>query len=254
MNFGQRLRQLRTERDLTQAELAKLLSIGESTISFYESNKRQPDFDTLIKLSNFFNVSIDFLLGRTDESNKFIQNTKTIPLLGTIRAGIPLLAEENWIEEIALPAGIKADFALQVEGESMIYAGIFPGDIAFFKQSETATNGQIVAAGVVEETWKANLKFYVKTNGKAFLRSANPKYKDIEITPQHKIIGIMTGLVRHNPPSMTDYISLVITKDEFENSWIETIETALSLGMSPIHVKQLIEIQATLSKMIKPNE
>ncbi|GAV21572.1 LexA family protein [Carboxydothermus pertinax] len=253
MNFGQRLRQLRTERDLTQAELARLLSIGESTISFYESNKRQPDFDTLIKLSNFFNVTIDFLLGRTNENNKPI-STKAIPLLGVIRAGIPILAEENWIEEIALPAGIKADFALQVEGDSMIYAGIFPGDIAFFKQSETALNGQVVAAGVVEETWKANLKFYVKTNGKAFLRSANPKYKDIEVTSQHKIIGTMTGLVRHNPPSMTEYISLIISKDEFENSWIETIETALSLGMSPLHVKQLLEIQATLSKMIKTNE
>lgn len=48
MNFGERLRQIRKEKGLTQAEVAKLLSIGESTISFYESGKRQPDYETLI--------------------------------------------------------------------------------------------------------------------------------------------------------------------------------------------------------------
>ncbi|MBW2672110.1 MAG: helix-turn-helix domain-containing protein [Deltaproteobacteria bacterium] len=65
MNFGNRLRQLRKEKGLTQAELAKLLSIGESTISFYESGKRQPDYETLIRIADLFNVSVDYLLGRT---------------------------------------------------------------------------------------------------------------------------------------------------------------------------------------------
>lgn len=69
MNFGVRLRELRKERGLTQAELAKLLSIGESTISFYESGKRQPDYETLIRLADFFNVSVDYLIGRTDDKN-----------------------------------------------------------------------------------------------------------------------------------------------------------------------------------------
>lgn len=69
MNFGVRLRELRKERGLTQAELAKLLSIGESTISFYESGKRQPDYETLIRLADFFNVSVDYLIGRTDNKN-----------------------------------------------------------------------------------------------------------------------------------------------------------------------------------------
>jgi len=65
LNFGNRLRQLRKEKGLTQAELAKLLSIGESTISFYESGKRQPDYETLIRIADLFNVSVDYLLGRT---------------------------------------------------------------------------------------------------------------------------------------------------------------------------------------------
>ena len=66
MNFGERLRQIRKEKGLTQAEVAKLLSIGESTVSFYESGKRQPDYETLVRLSEAFKVSTDFLLGKTN--------------------------------------------------------------------------------------------------------------------------------------------------------------------------------------------
>lgn len=65
MNFGNRLRKLRNEKNLTQAELAKILAIGESTISFYESNKRQPDYDTLTRFADFFDVSVDYLLCRS---------------------------------------------------------------------------------------------------------------------------------------------------------------------------------------------
>lgn len=66
MNFGERLRQIRKEKGLTQAEVAKLLSIGESTVSFYESGKRQPDYETLVRLSEAFKVSTDFLLCKTN--------------------------------------------------------------------------------------------------------------------------------------------------------------------------------------------
>jgi len=54
MTFGKKLRNLRIQKDLTQAELAKLMDLGESTISFYESDKRQPDYETLKKIAIFF--------------------------------------------------------------------------------------------------------------------------------------------------------------------------------------------------------
>ncbi|MDD2477270.1 MAG: helix-turn-helix transcriptional regulator [Dysgonamonadaceae bacterium] len=66
MGFGKKLRKLRIEKGLTQADLAATLSLGESTISFYESNKRQPDYETLTKIADLFKVSTDYLLGRTD--------------------------------------------------------------------------------------------------------------------------------------------------------------------------------------------
>ncbi|QGU00302.1 hypothetical protein SYNTR_1708 [Candidatus Syntrophocurvum alkaliphilum] len=61
-NFGKRLKILREAHYLSQAELAKALSVSRSTISSYENDARHPDYDTLIKIAEFFDVSIDYLL------------------------------------------------------------------------------------------------------------------------------------------------------------------------------------------------
>lgn len=66
-SLGERLAALRREKELSQAELAKLLNMGQSTIAMYERNKRTPDPATLKRLADFFNVSVDYLLGRTDK-------------------------------------------------------------------------------------------------------------------------------------------------------------------------------------------
>jgi transcriptional regulator with XRE-family HTH domain len=62
LTFGDRLRQLRSKKGLTQAELARVLSIGESTVSFYESGKRQPDYETLNRLADCFGCSVEYLV------------------------------------------------------------------------------------------------------------------------------------------------------------------------------------------------
>lgn len=65
--FGKRLRLLREEKDLTQIELAKILSLTNSTISQYEAGKRMPEQGILQKIADIFDVSVDYLLGRTDD-------------------------------------------------------------------------------------------------------------------------------------------------------------------------------------------
>ena len=65
-NFQTVLRQLRLEHNLTQDELATKLGISKSTVSMYENGNREPDFETMETIANFFNVDMDFLLGRTD--------------------------------------------------------------------------------------------------------------------------------------------------------------------------------------------
>lgn len=64
--FGKRLAALRREKGLSQAELAKLLNVAQSTIAMYESTRRTPDPVTLKRLADFFNVSVDYLVGRTE--------------------------------------------------------------------------------------------------------------------------------------------------------------------------------------------
>ncbi len=61
-----RLRQLRTERGLSQIRLAMELSVSQHTISRYETGEREADYATLIRIADFFGVSVDYLLGRTD--------------------------------------------------------------------------------------------------------------------------------------------------------------------------------------------
>ncbi len=62
-----RIKKLRKENDLSQRALAKKLNLSPSTIAMYETGDRKPDSDTLQKIANYFNVSVDYLLGNTDE-------------------------------------------------------------------------------------------------------------------------------------------------------------------------------------------
>lgn len=67
--FGQRLKQLREEKELSQQELAKLFSLSQSTIAYYELDKKQPSQKTLQRLAEFFGCTVDYILGRTDIRN-----------------------------------------------------------------------------------------------------------------------------------------------------------------------------------------
>ena len=61
-----RIKELRKQIGMTQASLAKVLKVSDRTVGFYETGGRDPDTDTLIRLADFFDVSVDYLLGRSD--------------------------------------------------------------------------------------------------------------------------------------------------------------------------------------------
>ncbi|KIP21093.1 HTH-type transcriptional regulator immR [Anoxybacillus ayderensis] len=67
--LGDRLKRLRLEKKLTQEELGKKINVTKVSISGYENGNRTPDTETLQKLADFFNVTTDYLLGRTDDPN-----------------------------------------------------------------------------------------------------------------------------------------------------------------------------------------
>ncbi len=67
MSFGERLRTLRTERKLNQSKCAEIFNISSSAVGSYERNEREPDYEHLVLFADFYKVSIDYLLCRTDE-------------------------------------------------------------------------------------------------------------------------------------------------------------------------------------------
>lgn len=97
MAFGNRLKTLREERGLSQVELAKILNIANSTLSLYESGSREPNFEILKKIANYFNVSTDYILGRNEVMSSQIENEKS----HNIDEKIMNLVKERFTDKIA---------------------------------------------------------------------------------------------------------------------------------------------------------
>lgn len=73
MQYYQRIRDLREDQDLTQDQLVKILKMHKTTYANYEQGKREPPFEFIIKLAKFYNVSIDYIAGITDNPEKLIK-------------------------------------------------------------------------------------------------------------------------------------------------------------------------------------
>lgn len=116
-----------------------------------------------------------------------------IPLLGTVTAGVPILATQQIEDYIALSGVSGANlFALHVMGDSMINAGIFDGDIVVVEQTPVAENGDIVVALINDE---ATVKRFYKENGQFRLQPENDKYEPI-IVDECAVLGKVKTLIR----------------------------------------------------------
>lgn len=135
-------------------------------------------------------------LSRSIINNKESMSIKTIPIIGEISAGTPILAEENKIGEIPIPESKynKDLFALKVNGDSMIDAGIFDGDIVVIDKNIEPKNGDI-GAFMVNET-EATVKFLDTISNKKYLIPANKNYNNIEITENTQPVGKVISLFR----------------------------------------------------------
>lgn len=185
--FSERLRQLRTARDLSQMEFSKQIGISKSSVNMYERGEREPGLETLEQIADYFNVDMDYLLGKTDIVNKArwgfpatnlmpIPAMDKIPLLGAIACGAPILAQEHIDDYVDKPAHIKADFSLTCKGDSMINARIFDGDIVYIRQQETVESGEIAAVLIDSE---ATLKRVRLFDDHISLEPENPQYRPI---------------------------------------------------------------------------
>jgi len=244
--FGYRLRQEREANKFSREEIAQKLNVSYWTIAKYELDERKPDIDTLLQLANIFDVSMDYLGGKTPLKTPLAPTVK-VPLLGTIRAGLPLLAEENCHYEVEVPSDLRADFALRVTGDSMSYVGICDGDIAVMRQGNTASHGMIVAAGIEDGDWQATLKFYIEERGQRLLRAANPDYSDIILNGHYKIIGYVVQILKE-PPSLNNYRQF-LTRNITDTKWQNVIMTAAKHGLSAEQIENMIDIFSVMARM-----
>lgn len=185
-----KLIELRKEKKLTQSDLAVVLGISRQAYSNYEAGKRQPDNETMLKLAEYFNVSVDYLLGRDDKPvsvppRKGIR----VPVYGEVAAGLPIEAIENfdsenpddW-EEISEDMARSGDFfALRIHGDSM-EPKISSGDIVIVRIQPDVENGETAIVKVNGDT--ATCKKIKKTPQGLMLISTNPDYEPMFYSKQ----------------------------------------------------------------------
>jgi repressor LexA len=132
-------------------------------------------------------------------SEEPVAAARTVPLVGRIAAGAPVLAEEHVEEFVAVPEGFADDaehFALTVTGDSMIGAGIFDGDMLVVRAQETAADGDIVAAllpGPAED--EATVKRLGHDGDRVMLIPENPAMEPFEMV-EGRILGKVVAVLR----------------------------------------------------------
>lgn len=207
--FSNNLKKLRKERGLTQKELADALGIAKSTISMYENNNREPDFETEELIADLFNVDMNTLRGKQTNLKSPIlsDDVITFPVVGDIAAGYDNLAVEDWSgETVDVPVSYlrgrnKSEFfVLNIKGDSM-YPLYHEGDkVLILKQSTLNRSGDIGAVMYNGEC--ATLKKIEYVPGEDWMRliPLNPNYipKTIEGVDLDncRVLGIPFVLIR----------------------------------------------------------
>ena len=221
---AERLNQIMEETGLRQTDIVRRcqpfcaqhnVKMNKSDISQYVSGKNLPNQDKLFVLGKALNVTEAWLMGydvpRRPEYIDNIshlkniiplpQSKKQVPLVGTIACGQPILAFEDTDENgnyefVDLPDGVKADFALKCQGDSMIHAGINNGDTVFVLHHSTVPNGAIAAVRLNDD---ATLKRVYYKPDSIILQPCNPMYEP-ETYSRHdlkemEVIGIATAVL-----------------------------------------------------------
>lgn len=186
----------------------KLKSRVREISRFYYQKGRMPSFAEIGEMLGLKSKNAVFKLVRRLEELKVVERDEKgrltpgsikfpIRMLGTVEAGFPSPAEEELADTMSLDDLLiqnhEATFLLRVSGDSMIEAGIMPGDMVIVNKGQTPKSGDIVIAEVDGE-W--TMKYLRKRGDVVALIPANAKYKPIKPKNELKIAGVVTAVVR----------------------------------------------------------
>jgi repressor LexA len=208
MDIGKLINQRRLALDLTLEEVGNAVGVSKSTVKKWEdgfiSNMKR---DKIAQLASVLKLSpVSLITGELiEESNKPLPNNiiplkkiRSVPIVGSIACGTPILAEQNYISSVLLPDNVNADFSLICRGDSMIDANIQDGDIVFIKETPMVENGEIAAVVIGEE---ATLKKVYYQNDTVTLLPANSTYEPLVYKKEEindiRICGKAVAVLRH---------------------------------------------------------
>lgn len=180
-----KIRELREKAGISQTELANKINVVRSTICQYEKGTREPSYEVLKKLADFFNVSVDYLLGRDEKTlaEKYpSEPIRALPIIGKIRAGYNGIAIEEFLDEMqeipqSVIKGYEMEdlFVLEVAGMSM-YPQFLEGDRVLVHRQTSVDSGDI--AVVLYNGDEATVKQVRYANGENWVEliPKNPEY------------------------------------------------------------------------------
>ena len=175
---------------------------------YYLDSRRMPTYSEMLRLFRLKSKNAVFKRVSQLVREGFIQKDasgrllpcgfqKPVRLLGLIKAGFPSPAEEETLDLMSLDEYLisnpQATYLLKVDGDSMLDAGIHPGDLVLIQRNLSPRNGDIVVA-CVDNEW--TLKYFEKHKGRVSLRAANKKYPVIEPQQELIIAGVVIANVR----------------------------------------------------------
>lgn len=180
-----KLKELRQGRNITQNKLAERLGLSRSTIAMYETGGSEPDLETLKAIASFFNVSVDYLMGREQKVDNNVRGMQMersvvkVPVYGTIPAGVPIeMIEDSYIEdEEEIPSdwlkGGNTYFCLKVKGKSMM-PKFEDGDTLILKQQDDCESGDYCAVSINHS--ECTFKKVIKRLDGITLQPLNPDF------------------------------------------------------------------------------
>lgn len=174
------------ERETTVYRIAKETGIPASTFTDWKNGRSVPKADKMLKIANFFGVSLDTLLGADTTASRCISTDAAgsgtmIPIIGEIRAGSPIITNETLLgREYADVDDADEYFYLKVCGDSMKNIGMVDGSIVLFRKQQYAEENDIVACLVGGDS--ATVKRFSRSKKNIFLIPENDDYSPIHLT------------------------------------------------------------------------
>lgn len=186
-NFSKNLKILRETKKISQQEIADKIGVDRSTIGYWENGKADPTMLNVIKLAETLNVDIVTLIGgnlnfdNADFLEPKLTETIQIPVLGIIKAGTPIEAQENILEYIEIPKewikGGKKFYGLKISGDSM-FPKYQPNDIVIFEQCEDTQKANGKDCAVMVNGYDATFKKFTLNENGVILTPLNQDNQD----------------------------------------------------------------------------